>query len=244
MAALNRTYAWQPAMIDGAPHLLAPMSAKTHAAAFNALQKLGVRIRLNTQVKDYQDGRVQLSDGTSIEAGTLIWAAGVIANSFNGIAAESMGKGKRMITDAFNKVKGYADIYAIGDISIQFTDALYPNGHPQVAQPAIQQGKTLAKNLLRLAKGKAPKPFKYFDRGDMAIIGRQFAVADLFKHKLHLGGLIGLLGWLFIHVISLVNYNNKIKTLYNWAVAYATRDQALRLIFRPGNRENRNQAAS
>lgn len=231
-------------VIDGAPNLLAPMSAKTHAAAFNALQKLGVQVKLNTQVKDYHNGRVQLSDGTSIEAGTLIWAAGVIANSFNGIAAESMGRGKRMITDAFNKVKGYGDIYAIGDISIQFTDALYPEGHPQVAQPAIQQGKTLAKNLLRIAKGKPLKPFKYFDRGDMAIIGRQFAVADLFKHKLHLGGLIGLLGWLFIHVMSLVNYNNKIKTLYNWAVAYATRDQALRLIFRPGNRENRNQAAS
>jgi len=83
------------------------------------------------------------------------------------------------------------------------------------------------------------KPFKYFDRGDMAIIGRRLAVADLFKHKLHLGGLLGLLGWLFIHLISLVNYNNKIKTLYNWAVAYLTQDQALRMIFRSGNRESR-----
>lgn len=224
-------------VIDGAPHLLEAMSDKTHAAAYKALHKLGVKVKLNTRVKDFKDDKVYLSDGSVIEAKTLIWAAGVVANSFPGIARESIGRGNRMITDAFNKVQGYEDIFAIGDISIQFTDERYPNGHPQLAQPAIQQGKTLAKNLLRAAKGKEPVPFRYFDRGDMAIIGRQFAVADLFKHKVHLGGLPGLLSWLFIHVFSLVNYNNKIKTLYNWAVAYTTRDQALRMIFRPGSRE-------
>ena len=83
------------------------------------------------------------------------------------------------------------------------------------------------------------KPFKYFDRGDMAIIGRRWAVADLFKHRLHLGGLLGLLSWLFIHLISLVNYNNKIKTLYNWLVAYLTHDQVLRMVFRSQNRETK-----
>jgi NADH dehydrogenase len=223
-------------VVDAAPHLLAPMSSKTHAAAYKALEKLGVHVKLHTLVKSFNDNQVHLSDGSIIETKNLIWAAGVIANSFEGIAPASIGKGNRMITDAFNRVQGYSGIYAIGDISIQFTDPLYPNGHPQLAQPAIQQGKTLAKNLLRMAKGKAPKPFKYFDRGDMAIIGRQFAVADLFKHKVHLGGLLGLLGWLFIHVLSLVNYNNKIKTLYNWAVAYSTRDQALRMVFRPKKR--------
>lgn len=224
-------------VVDSSPYLLAPMSDKTHASAYKALKKLGVQIKLNTQVKDFRNDEVLLSDGTTIPAKTLIWAAGVTALTFPGIDPASIGRGNRMITDAFNRVKGYTDIYAIGDISIQFTDKLYPNGHPQLAQPAIQQGKTLAKNLARIAEGKEPKPFKYFDRGDMAIIGRQFAVADLFKHKLHLGGLPGLLGWLFIHVVSLVNYNNMIKTLYNWAIAYATRDQALRMIFRPGNRE-------
>ncbi|MGN6510260.1 MAG: NAD(P)/FAD-dependent oxidoreductase [Chitinophaga sp.] len=226
-------------VIDGSPYLLAPMSDKTHAAACRALHKLGVKVKLNTQVKDFINDEVLLSDGSAIAAKTLIWAAGVVANTFPGIDAASIGKGSRMITDAFHKVKGYEDVYAIGDISIQFTDEAYPNGHPQLAQPAIQQGKTLAKNLLRIAEGREPKPFKYFDRGDMAIIGKQFAVADLFKHKVHLGGLLGLLGWLFIHVMSLVNYNNKIKTLYNWTVAYLTKDQALRLIFRPASRENR-----
>jgi NADH dehydrogenase len=226
-------------VIDGSPYLLAPMSDKTHDAAYKALHRLKVKIKLNMHVNGFENDQVLLSDGTSIEAKTLIWAAGVIANTFEGIAPGSIGKGNRMITDAFNRVQGYDNIYAIGDISIQFTDKVYPKGHPQLAQPAIQHGKSLAKNLLRMAKGQEPKPFKYFDRGDMAIIGRQFAVADLFKHKVHLGGFLGLMGWLFIHVVSLVNYNNKIKTLYNWAVAYATRDQALRMIFRSENQENR-----
>ena len=142
-----------------------------------------------------------------------------------------------MITDQYNQVKGYDNVYAIGDIGIQYNDRNYPDGHPQLAQPAIQQGKRLAKNLLLQARKRDMKPFKYFDRGDMAIIGRRWAVADLFKHRLHLGGFLGLLSWLFIHLISLVNYNNKIKTLYNWLVAYLTHDQVLRMIFRSQNRE-------
>jgi NADH dehydrogenase len=106
-----------------------------------------------------------------------------------------------------------------------------------LAQPAIQQGRALAKNLLAMAKAKPLKPFKYFDRGDMAIVGRHHAVADLFKHRLHLNGFLALFSWLFIHLISLVNYDNKVRTLYGWVVAYLTRDRALRMIFRPGNRK-------
>lgn len=225
-------------VIDSAAHLLAPMSNKTHAAAYEALQKLGIKVKLNTRVTGFKNDQVYLSDGTIIEAKTLIWAAGVIANTFPGIAGTSIGRGNRMITDAFNKVQGYDNIYAIGDISIQFTDKRYPLGHPQLAQPAAQQGKALAKNLLRIAKGKVPVPFRYFDLGTMAIIGRQFAVVDLYKDRAHLGGMLGLLTWLFVHVLSLVNYNNKIKTLYNWAIAYTTKDQALRMIFRQNNRES------
>jgi NADH dehydrogenase len=198
-----------------------------------------VKVKLNTLVTRFEKDEVHLSDGEVIHAKNLIWAAGVIANEFSGIPEESLGKGRRMVTDAFNRVRGYDNIYAIGDISIQFTDKAYPFGHPQLAQPAIQQGKTLAKNLISQAKGRPMKPFKYFDRGDMAIIGRKLAVADLFKNRVHVNGLPGLLGWLFIHLISLVNYNNKIKTLYNWAVAYLTCDQALRMIFSVGEQEIR-----
>jgi len=226
-------------VIDGAPYLLSTMSDKTHKEAYRALNEFSVHVKLNTKVVLYEKDKVHLSDGGVIETKTLVWAAGVIANTFEGISEQSLGKGRRMITDAYNRVQGYDNIFAIGDISIQFSDTGYPDGHPQLAQPAIQQGKALAKNFLHLAKGHPMKPFNYFDRGDMAIIGRRLAVADLFKHKLHLGGLLGLLGWLFIHLISLVNYNNKIKTLYNWAVAYLTQDQALRMIFRSGKRESR-----
>lgn len=225
-------------VVDGAPFLLAPMSDKSHRAAFDILTGLGVQVHLNEMVTLYEDETVYLSSGKWIDASTLIWSAGVVAQSFEGVAREAVGKGSRLQTDAQNKVFGHANIYAIGDISIQFTDPAYPNGHPQLAQPAIQQGTTLAHNLNALVKGKAQKPFNYFDRGDMAIIGKSHAVADLFKHKLHLGGLLGLLAWLFIHVISLVNYNNKVKTLYNWAIAYLTANPSLRMSFQAKNKHH------
>lgn len=224
-------------LVEGAPFLLSAMSDKTHTGARKALKELGVIVKMNTRVSRYENDNVFLSDGTVIETKTLIWAAGVTVKSFDGISAESIGKGNRMITDEFNRVQWYDNIYAVGDNSIQYNDNAYPNGHPQLAQPAIQQGKTLAKNLLRAARGKQMKPFKYFDRGDMAIIGRKWAVADLFKHRVHVGGLLGLLAWLFIHLVSLVNYNNKIRTLYSWLVAYTTHDQVLRMIFHSENKE-------
>lgn len=222
-------------IIDMAPYLLAPMSKKSHQGAFDELQKLGVKIKLNTGVSAFDGGTVFLSDGTNIEARTLVWAAGVTANLFEGIDRVSLGKGNRLETNAFGQVKGYENIFAAGDIALVHEDKQYPNGHPQLAQPAIQQGRRLGKNLVRIAIGKPMKPFSYFDRGDMAIIGRKVAMADLFKHKLHISGFLGLLSWLFIHVISLVNYNNKIKTLYNWLVAYLTNDQVLRMIFHSKN---------
>jgi NADH dehydrogenase len=225
-------------IVDGHPFLLAPMSDKSHEGTYKALTELKVRIKLSVHVISFENDQVKFSDNEVIEAKTLIWAAGITAHTFDGIPADSLGAGKRMITDVYNRVKGLKNIYAIGDISIQETDPVYPKGHPQLAQVAIQQGRRLAKNLLAMAKNKPLKPFKYFDRGDMAIVGRHHAVVDLFKHKLHLNGFLGLLSWLFIHLISLVNYNNKIKTFYNWAVAFTTRDQALRMIFRSGNRGN------
>ena len=231
-------------VIDGASFLLAPMSDKTHEAAYEALDSMGVHVKLNTQVTSFEDDKVYLSSGEVIQAKTLLWAAGVISHTFEGIDKTSLGKGKRMITDAYNCVQGYNNVFAIGDISIQFTDTAYPAGHPQLAQPAIQQGKRLAKNMITMAQGKPLTPFKYFDRGDMAIIGRRFAYADLFKHKFHLGGFLGLLSWLFIHLISLVNYDNMLRTLYSWTISYLTCDQSLRMIFRSENRENREVMAS
>jgi NADH dehydrogenase len=226
-------------LIEGSPVLLGPMSTRTHRDAEQIMTTLGIEVILNTMILSYENDKLKLTNGEVIETKTLIWAAGVTAATFQGIQASSLGKGNRMITDAFHRVKGYHNVFAIGDISIQEHEAAYPAGHPQLAQPAIQHGKSLAKNLARMAKGRSPIPFKYFDRGEMAIIGRKHALVDLFKHKVHFSGILGLLSWLFIHIISLVNYYNIIKTLYTWAVAYITCDQPLRMIFRPSSRSDR-----
>nr|WP_067060363.1 NAD(P)/FAD-dependent oxidoreductase [Mucilaginibacter sp. L294] len=219
-------------IVDGGPSLLAPMSDKTHAGTYKAMTSLGVKVILNAHVDDFTDGKVILNNGLVIETKTLIWAAGITANIFAGIPASSLGSGNRMVTDVYNKVSGTNHIWAIGDISIQKTDDYYPRGHPQLAQVAMQQGRNLAKNFLGLEKDKPMKPFKYFDKGEMAIVGRHHAVVDLFKHKVHLRGFPALVIWLFIHVVSLINYDNKIRTLYSWLVAYLSRDQSLRMIFK------------
>jgi NADH dehydrogenase len=219
-------------IVDGGKNLLGPMSDKTHQEAYSVLSDLGVKIKLNTYVKDYDKNQVTLSTGETIEAKTLIWAAGITANTFEGIPESSLGIGRRMITDEFNKVTGFENIYAIGDASVQITDERYPKGHPQLAQVAIQQGRNLAKNFNAIQQSKPLTAFNYYDKGDMAIIGRNKAVVDLFKNKLHIGGAVALFMWLFVHLISLVNYRNKLKTLYNWATAYVSKDQSLRMIFR------------
>lgn len=220
-------------IVDGGPYLLAPMSNKTHKETYDALVGLGVEVKLNAHVTDYSNDIATFSNGDIIEAGTLMWAAGIVAHTFEGIPITSLGAGRRMLTDEFNRVKDLSNIWAIGDICLQQTDPVYPKGHPQLAQVAIQQGRTLAKNFIAIEQGKPTKPFKYFDKGEMAIVGRHSAVVDLFKHKIHLRGFSALFIWLFIHLVSLINYSNKVRTLYSWAVAYLTRDQALRMIFRP-----------
>ncbi len=139
-----------------------------------------------------------------------------------------------MLVDAYNKVEGTTNIYALGDTCLQTTDPAFPNGHPQVAQVAIQQGQNLGKNLKNIVEGKALKPFVYYDKGSMAIIGRFKAVADLPKPKIHFNGFIAWMAWLFVHLVSLINFRNKVKTFYNWFVSYTTKDQSLRVIVKPG----------
>ncbi|MBX2925647.1 MAG: NAD(P)/FAD-dependent oxidoreductase [Chitinophagaceae bacterium] len=223
-------------LIDGGAQLLSPMSKKSQQDTYNALTKLGVEIILNTHVNDYVDDKVVLNNGAVIETQNLIWAAGVTSKVFDGIPAASYGRGKRMIVDAYNKVEGFDNIYAVGDTCIQLSDPGFPEGHPQVAQVALQQGKLLGKNLVRSSRQKALIPFRYKDKGSMAIIGRNKAVADL-PSGLHFKGFIAWFIWIFIHLISLVNYRNKLTTLFNWMIAYFTKDQALRMIIRPSKRE-------
>jgi len=220
-------------LVDGAPRLLAQMSESSHADAYKALTKLGVKIKLKTFVNDFFNDQVVLSNDEIIETKNLIWAAGVIAKTFDGIHKRSIGQNNRIVVDQYNKVYDMDDVFAIGDICIQKTDPYFPNGHPQLAQVAIQHGINLARNFSSMQNGKKLQSFSYRDKGNMAIIGRNRAVCDLFKTKLHIGGFVALLMWLFVHLTSLINYRNKLRTLYNWVVAYFTRDQSLRMIIRP-----------
>lgn len=223
-------------LVDGLKALLTPMSEKSQKYAYDTLDKSGVKIRLNAMVKDFSDDTVHFANGDTIQTKNLIWAAGVTPIVFKGIPEQSYGKGKRLIVDEYNQVQGLTDIYAIGDTCLQTTDQHFPQGHPQVAQVAIQQGDNLGKNFIKGVKNESLKPFSYFDKGSMAIIGRHKAVADLPKPKLFFKGFIALFMWLFIHLLSLVNYRNRIRTLYNWTVAYLTNDQSLRMIVRPANK--------
>lgn len=225
-------------LVSSAAQLLEQMSELSHQQAYSALSKLGVCIRLNTQVLDFFDDKVILSNEEIIPAKNLIWAAGIVAHPITGIPSQCIGKGKRMITDAYNQVVDLDGVYAIGDTCIQLHDPAFPNGHPQLAQTAIQQGLNLAGNLRRMMRGEKMQPFLYRDKGNMAIIGRNIAVCDLFKSRLHIGGFAALLLWLFVHLTSLINYRNKLKTLYNWTAAYFTRDQPLRMIIRPNPGQN------
>ncbi|MEI6949265.1 NAD(P)/FAD-dependent oxidoreductase [Paraflavisolibacter sp. H34] len=226
-------------LVDGGPKVLAPMSEKSQQYTHDKLVEMGVEVKLNKLVKDYINDTVIFTDGETITTKILIWAAGVTALVFEGIPRECYGRGRRLLVDEYNKVKGLSNVYALGDTCLQTTDKAFPEGHPQVAQVAIQQGKNLAKNLLALQQNGQQKPFTYNDKGSMAIIGRNKAVVDL-PSKAHFKGFLAWFMWLFIHLVSLINARNRFKTLYNWMVAYFTKDQSLRLIIRPyGNGEEK-----
>ena len=220
-------------LVDGGDSLLSPMSIDSQKDTLEALTKLGVVVKLNTRVIDYKDDTVFFQNGDKIATKNLIWAAGVSAKIFDGILAESYGRGKRLLTNEFNMVNGTQNIFAIGDTCLQISDINFPDGHPQVAQVAIQQGVCLAKNFILLSQNKIMRPFKYNDKGSMAIIGRNKAVVDLPNPKLHFKGFFAWLIWLFIHLISLITYRNRLQTFYNWTIAYFARDQSLRMIIRP-----------
>ena len=224
-------------LIDAGPVLLAPMSKKAQEEATRVLRKLGVKIRLNTAVKDYVDGKVVLSDGETIETKTLIWASGVTGRQIPGLPADVIARGRRVLVDEYNKVKGTTNIFALGDICLQTSDKDYPNGHPQLAQVAIQQGKLLAANLGKMLDNRPLKPFNYVDKGSMAIISKYKAVADL--PKVFFKGFIAWFLWLFIHIIPIAGFRNKLQLAFNWFWSFSTNDPTLRLIIRPQKEETK-----
>lgn len=218
-------------LVDASPHLLGPMSTKAQKSAYEVLEKLGVKIKLNVAVKDYLDGEVLLADGEKIPTNSLIWTSGVTGIEVKGLTSEQIGRGRRILVDEYNKVIHSENIYAIGDICLQVSDPSFPNGHPQLAQVAIQQGSLLAKNLHQMHEHKALKPFRYNDKGSMAIISKYEAVADL--PKISFTGFFAWLIWLFVHIIPLVGFRNKVKIAFSWFWSFITNNPTLRLIIRP-----------
>jgi len=218
-------------LIEGLDRVLPPMSEQASEKAQKFLEKLGVQIHLETFISDYDGKTVTTKDGQKFETATFIWAAGVTGAPIKGINGEALiEKANRYKVDEFNKIKGFENIYALGDIALMETEE-YPKGHPQVAQPAIQQGKHLGKNFRKMLKDKKMEPFEYFDKGTMATVGRNKAVVDM--GKLHFGGAIAWFLWMFVHLWFLVGFRNRVVTFFNWTYSYINYDRAARLIIRP-----------
>lgn len=214
-------------LVEGSGALLAVMSEHASKRSLFYLKRLGINVLLNSRVTDYDGKVLSLGDGKKINTRTVIWAAGISGEVPSGFPAESIGRGRRLVVDEFNRMKGFEDIYAIGDVCIMSIPD-YPNGHPQVAQVAIQQGRILAQNFLLMKRNAGLRPFKYIDRGSMATIGRNRAVADL--PFLKFSGFIAWLTWMFVHLMAIVGVKNRLLIFINWMWNYMTYDQSLRLI--------------
>ncbi|PNQ72192.1 FAD-dependent oxidoreductase [Hanstruepera neustonica] len=223
-------------LLEGADRLLPPMSEHASRKAEMFLKKLGVHVHCNTLVKDYDGKTVETNSNLELESETLIWAAGVTGSPVNGLSADVLiERSNRYKVNAYNQVDGCRNIFALGDIAYMETEA-YPKGHPQVAQPAIQQGQLLGKNILKLLAKKPMRKFKYNDKGSMATIGRNKAVVDLSRVKF--AGFFAWFVWMFIHLMALVGFRNRVVVFFNWVYNYINFDKAARLIIRPFNKVN------
>lgn len=218
-------------LFEGANRILPPMSEHASKKATQFLKELGVQIHLETLVSYYDGETVTLNNGTTMKCKNLVWAAGVTGASVPGLDGRALvDKLNRFRVDRFSRVEGHSNIFAIGDIAYMETED-YQRGHPQVAQPAIQQGEHLAENLFRLLKGEELKPFSYYDKGTMATVGRNKAVVDLKKAKF--SGFLAWFVWMFVHLMALVGFRNRVVVFFNWAYNYINYDKAARLIVRP-----------
>lgn len=217
-------------LVEGSPNTLNNMSPASRAASRRYLEKMGVKLVTSTFVKDYDGRTLQLSNGTSIEAKTVIWAAGVTGNRIEGLPAAVEAPGNRIKVDRFNRVEQLDRVYALGDIAYMETPR-YPKGHPQVANVAINQARNLARNFARVEKGQEQKAYEYRDLGSMATIGRNKAVVDLpfFRFK----GCTAWLVWMFLHLMLILSVRNRLVIFINWAWLYLTKNTSLRLILMP-----------
>ncbi|MDB5022705.1 MAG: NAD(P)/FAD-dependent oxidoreductase [Mucilaginibacter sp.] len=216
-------------LVDFLPKVLGSMSDQASQAAKDFLTKMGVEVLLNVKVENYDGDTIKFEGGKSIRTRNVIWSAGVMGNVPEGLNKDIIVRGNRIRTDNICRVEGYPNIFAIGDVAAMITSDT-PKGHPGVAQVAIQMGKATGKNILRIIKGEATLPFKYFDKGSLATIGRNKAVADL--GKIRFQGFFAWLIWMFVHLISLLGFRNKVIVFINWIGSYVSNNGGSRLIIR------------
>lgn len=214
-------------LVEGGRHALPNMSKTSRVAAEKYLKKMGVEIMTETFVDDYDGETVRFSSGKSMKSRTVIWAAGVTANQVKGIPNDMIGPGNRIKVDRFNRVLNMQNVFAVGDIAYMETPK-YPQGHPQVANVAINQAKNLARNLKRIMQRKKPKPYEYVDLGVMATIGTNKAVVEF--PFVRFKGYFAWFIWMFLHLMLILSVRNKLIIFINWAWAYVTKNSALRLI--------------
>jgi len=224
-------------LVEMGTRVLAGMSEKASQKAQEFLEKFGVKIWLGVSVTDYDNLEVKLSSGGTLFTKTLIWTGGVMGMTIDGLPPSSIVKGNRIHVDTCNKVEGTSTIFAVGDVAAMMTKEK-PQPYPMVAQVAIQQGKLLAENLNASLKGKPMQPFHYTDLGTLATIGRNRAVADF--PFIRLQGRIAWFAWMFIHLMKLVGFRNRVVVFINWMWSYINYDSAIRLIIRPFVRRNKN----
>ncbi len=226
-------------LLEGGGETLGPMSKKSQDQSKEYLEKLGVKVMLNSKLESYDGKTIVLASGEKIETSTVIWAAGIRGNVPAGIDTTLIVRGNRIKVDRYNKVMGQQNIFAIGDVAFMETPA-YSNGHPQLANVAINQGKVLANNLKSInLKSTQLQEFEYHDKGTMATVGRNLAVVDIPKPKLHFGGFIAWVIWMSLHLFLILGVKNRVQIFINWIYKYFTHDQSLRLLFKSYYRDNK-----
>jgi NADH:ubiquinone reductase (H+-translocating) len=217
-------------LVEAAGRVLNVMSPKSSEKAQQFLEDYGVNVMINTKALGCDEKSVTLSTGEKISTSLIIWTAGIKGNHIDGLAPESYSRNGRIIVDRFNQVKDHENIFALGDIAFM-TEAKYPNGHPQVAQVAIQQAELLAENIKRKLSTKPLKEFKYRDLGTMATVGKNLAVVEL--PYIHFQGIFAWFVWMFVHLMSIIGVRNRFIIFLNWAWKYITYDQSTRILLRP-----------
>jgi len=222
-------------LVEGSSELLSSMSSQASAKAKDFLIELGVVVFTDIRVESYNGQVIKLSDGQAIDTKNVLWSAGVKGATPEGLKEESITRGNRILVDEFNRVNAEEHIFAIGDVAACITEEK-PNGLPGVAPVAIQQATQLAKNIIHIINKEQPEPFKYFDKGSMATVGRNLAVVDI--GKIRFQGIFAWFVWMFVHLMSLVGFRNKVVTFVNWVWSYFSYDRGTRLIIRKFSRDS------